>query len=91
MLRRAHSDNRPPRSFVLSVRTRIAQWQREEPSGGVEALTGRAQRGQPAPTFSFRATGQTLHAQIFYPLPFHIDSQLHFIPLNVISMYTTTI
>lgn len=58
-MRRAHSERQwPPRSFVLSVRARIAQGQREEAARRVEALARRAQRGQAGPAFRLSATGQ---------------------------------
>lgn len=44
---------------MLSVRSRIAQGQREEAAGRVEALAGRAQRGQAGPALRLSATGQT--------------------------------
>lgn len=59
-MRRAHSERQwPPRSFVLPVRARIAQGQREEAAGRVERLAGRAQRGQAGPALRLSATGQT--------------------------------
>lgn len=59
-MRSAHSERQwPPRSFVLSVRARIAQGQREEAAGRVEGLAGRAQRGQAGPALRLSATGQT--------------------------------
>lgn len=59
-MRRAHSERQwPPRSFVLPVRARIAQGQREEAARRVEALAGRAQRGQAGPALRLRATTDT--------------------------------
>lgn len=55
------SVNWPPRSFMLSVRARIAQGQREEPPGRVEALARRTEGSQAQPSLRLSAiTDSTL-------------------------------
>lgn len=73
------NDNWPPRSFVLSVRARIAQGQREETAGRVEALARRTERRQPEPSLRLSATGQsvTLRQYVSKPTSDGIRQRLH--------------
>lgn len=69
------SVNWPPRSFMLSVRARIAQGQREEPPGHVEALARRTEGSQAQPSLRLSAiTDLTLqhHTQ-----PSHVGTKLY--------------
>lgn len=73
-MRRAHSEREwPPRSFVVPVRTRIAQGQREESTRRVEALARRAECGQAsAPPLRLSA-----NEQIVKPATLSSASQYH--------------
>lgn len=90
-MRRAHSERQwPPRSFVLSVRARIAQGQREEAAGRVEALARRAQRGQADPPLRLSATGQTHAASSLAStaLPLSVSSpHSHYHPLSTLTAH----
>lgn len=52
------SVNLPPRPLVMPVGARIAQWQREEAAGRVEALARGTEDGQAEPSLRLRVTGQ---------------------------------
>lgn len=68
-MRRAHSEREwPPRPLVLPVRARIAQGQREETPGCVEALARRAEWAPGQPALRFGAiTDCTLQQYRVYP------------------------
>lgn len=93
-MRRAHSERQwPPRSFVLSVSARIAQGQREEAAGRVEALARRAQRGQADPPLRLSATGQTHAASSLTSTPLPLSPSpphSHYHPLSTLTAFIYT-